>query len=211
MFSSKLHATILALAFTIGAGAAHATTITFDELPPSDQIGMPVGTDFATGGYNFNLTGGLAWIMAARADGAYASNGTTSLDLGGMVTVTNIANKAFSLASLDLATFLAVETSTVKLTGTDVSGNNIVQTYTLSGAGGTSPYGLTTYNPSGFDHLTSLVLELVYNQSTATYFSLVDNLVLNEQAVTAVPEPETWAMLGLGLAMVAGLARRKRA
>ena len=88
MFSSKLHAAILAIAFTIGAGAAHATTITFDELPLSDQIGMPVGTDFATGGYNFNLTDGVAWIMAARADGAHASNGTTSLDLGGMVTVT---------------------------------------------------------------------------------------------------------------------------
>ena len=211
MFSAKLHAAILALAFSVGAGAAQATTITFDELPPSDQFSMPVGTDFATGGYNFNLRDGLAWIMAASNDGVHASNGTTSLDLGGTVTVTNIANKAFSLASLDLATFWAVQTSTVKLTGTDVSGHNVVQTYTLGGASGPSPYGLTTYNLSGFDNLTSLVLELVYNQSTATYFSLVDNLVLNEQAVTAVPEPETWAMLGLGLAMVAGLARRKRA
>lgn len=211
MFSAQLHAAILALASTMGAGTAQATTITFDELTPSDQLGMSVGTNFASGGYNFNLTGGNAWIMAARADGAYASNGTTSLDLGGTVTVTNIANKAFSLASLDLATFWAVQTSTVKLTGIDVSGHNVVQTYTLGGASGPSPYGLTTYNLSGFDNLTSLVLELVYNQSTATYFSLVDNLVLNEQAVTAVPEPETWAMLGLGLAMVAGLARRKRA
>ena len=211
MFLSKLNAAFLALAFTLGAGAAQGTTITFDELTPSDEFGMPVGTDFATGGYNFNLTGGLAWIMAARPQGGFDSNGTTSLDLGGTVTVTNVANKLFSLASLDLATFLAVETSTVKLTGTDASGHNIVQAYVLSGANGTSPYGLTTYNLSGFDHLTSLVVELVYNQSSATYFSLVDNLVLNEQVVTTVPEPGTWAMMGLGLAMVAGLSRRKRA
>lgn len=212
MFSSKLNTGLLAVALTLGAGAAQATTVTFDDLPADALNILPVGTNFATGGYNFSVINDYVWILPAMSQGGYASNGTTSLDLGGTVTVTNAANKVFSLASIDLASVSALSTSTVKLTGTDVSGSQIVQTYTMSGLNSPKPFDLTTHHLTGFNNLTSLVLELIYNPMTEpTYFSLVDNLVFNEQAVSAVPEPETWAMLGLGLAMVAGLSRRKRA
>lgn len=212
MLSSKLNAALLAIALATGAGAAQATTVTFDDLSADAIKNLPAGTHFATGGYNFSVTDDYVWILPAMSQGGYASNGTTSLDLGGTVTVTNAANKVFSLASIDLASVSALATSTVQLTGTDVSGSQIVQTYTMSGVGSPNPFGLTTHHLTGFNNLTSLVLEIVYNPMTeATYFSLVDNLVFTEQAVSAVPEPETWAMMGLGLAMIAGMSRRKRA
>ncbi|USX25637.1 PEP-CTERM sorting domain-containing protein [Oxalobacteraceae bacterium OTU3CINTB1] len=203
MFSSKLKAGILAIAMATGAGAAQATTITFDEFPANETAFLSGGDSFATGGYNFNISSGLVFFISRT--------GTTSMDLGGTLSVTNAANKVFSLASLDLRTVLPLETSSVKLTGTDVSGHKTIQTYTNSGASRPNPNDLTTHYLTGFDNLTSLVMELVYNESSFTNFSLVDNLVLNEQPAAAVPEPETWAMLGVGLAMVAGMSRRKRA
>ena len=203
MFSSRLNAALLTFALGTGAGAAHATTITFDEFPTSSTTFLGAGDSFATNGYNFNV--GQASVFFLNS-----GNGTTSMDLGGIVTVTNAASKPFSLASIDLRTVWSPGTSTVKLTGIDVGGSQIIQSYTISGANSPNPAAMITYSPTGFNNLTSLVMELVYNQTEATYFSLVDNLVFNEQAVSAVPEPETWAMLGLGLAMVAGLSRRKR-
>jgi hypothetical protein len=211
MFSPKMNAAVLAVALSIGAGAAHATTITFDDLPASETHNLTAGASFATSGYHFSVTDGYVWLLPGAAVPGRAGNGTTSLDLGGTITVTNIGHSLFSLASLDLASVAALQTSTVKLTGIGADGSQIVQTYTIDGASSANPYALTTRYLSGFDNLSSLVMELVYGRPDQdTYFSLIDNMVLNGPAVAAVPEPATWAMLGLGLAMVAGLARRRR-
>ncbi|MEO5934884.1 MAG: PEP-CTERM sorting domain-containing protein [Duganella sp.] len=212
MFSPRLNAVLLTSALALGAGAAHATTITFDDLPASRDIFYTTGYTFATDGYDFNVTEGNVWFLPARLpNSGYATNGTTSFDLGGIVTVTSAAHKPFSVVSMDLATVWAPETSTVRLTGIDVGGNQIIQTYTMSGANSPNPFDLTTTHLTGFNNLTSLVMELVYSPSLPTYFSLVDNIVINETAVSAVPEPTAWAMLGMGLAMIAGFSRRKSA
>lgn len=213
MLLPKLQAVVLTAALTLGAGAAHATTITFDELPASlNDIHYP-GYAFASGGYDFKVEQGLVWIVPGQTPGlGYATNGTTGLDLAGNVSVTSAAHKPFSVTSMDLATFWAGETSSVKLTGTDVGGHQIIQTYTLSNANSAHPYDLQTTHLTGFNNLTSLVMEMVPNSPTEpTYFTLVDNIVINETAVSAVPEPTSWAMLGMGLAMIAGFSRRKSA
>ena len=213
MFSPRLTAVLLTAALALGAGAAHATTITFDDLPASLNDIHYAGFAFATGGYDFKVDQGLVWIAPAQSTGSgYATNGSTGLDLGGNVSVTSAAHQPFSVTSMDLATFWAGETSTVRLTGTDIGGNHIIQTYTLSNANSAHPYDLKTTQLTGFNNLTSLVMELVYSPTNqATYFSLVDNIVINQTAVSAVPEPASWAMLGVGLAMIAGFSRRKAA
>ena len=205
MSSSKLNAALLAATLAMGTGAAQATIITFDEFPATGTIPLTTGASFATRGYNFSVLEGSVYFLSS-------GNGTTSLDLGGKVSVRNASNTPFSFTSFDLRTVLPLETSTVRFSGMDVGGNVIVETYTVSGANSPNPLDMTSFNPSRFINLTALEMEIVYGPWNAeTYFSLVDNMAFNEQAVSAVPEPETWAMLGLGLAMVAGLARRKRA
>jgi hypothetical protein len=205
MFLSKLNAGLLAIALIAGVGAAQATTITFDEFPASDTDYLSAGASFSTNGYNFDVLEGWVYFLSS-------GNGTTSMDLGGRVSVRTASNKPFSLTSFDLRTVLPLETSTVRLSAMDTGGNHIVETYTISGANSPNPLDLTTFNPTRFNNLTTLEMELVYGGwDEDTYFSLVDNMVLNEQAVSAVPEPGIWAMMGLGLAMVAGLSRRKRA
>ena len=205
MLPSKLNAALLATTLAMGTGAAQATIITFDEFPATGTIPLTTGASFATRGYNFSVLEGSVYFLSS-------GNGTTSLDLGGKVSVRNASNTPFSFTSFDLRTVLPLETSTVRFSGMDVGGNVIVETYTVSGANSPNPLDMTSFNPSRFINLTALEMEIVYGPWNAeTYFSLVDNMAFNEQAVSAVPEPETWAMLGLGLAMVAGLARRKRA
>ena len=205
MSSSKLNAALLAATLAMGTGAAQATTITFDEFPATGTIPLTTGASFATSGYNFNVLEGSVYFLSS-------GNGTTSMDLGGKVSVRNASNTPFSFTSFDLRTVSPLETSTVKFSGMDVGGNVIVETYTISGANSPNPLDMTSFNPTRFSNLTVLEMEIVYGPWNAeTYFSLIDNMAFNEQAVSAVPEPETWAMLGLGLAMVAGLARRKRA
>lgn len=213
MLLPKLQAVVLTVALALGAGAAHATTITFDELPASLNDIYYAGYAFASGGYDFKVEQGPVWIVPAQTPGSgFATNGTTSLDLAGIVSVTSATHQPFSVTSMDLATFWTRETSTVRLTGTDVGGHQIIQTYTLSNANSAHPYDLETTQLTGFNNLTSLVMELVYRpDNLATYFSLVDNIVINETAVSAVPEPTSWAMLGMGLAMIAGFSRRKSA
>lgn len=204
MFLSKVNAALLAATLAMGTGAAQATIITFDEFPATGTIPLITGDSFATSGYNFNVLEGSVYFLSS-------GNGTTSMDLGGKVSVTNASNTPFSFTSFALRTVLALETSTVRFSGMDVGGNIIVETYTVSGANSPNPLDMTFFNPSRFNNLTALEMEIVYGPWDAeTYFSLIDNMAFNEQA-SAVPEPETWTMLGLGLAMVAGLARRKRA
>jgi hypothetical protein len=208
MTTSLIKSTLLSALFVVAAGTAHAGTITFDEFTPSDTNYMTAGATFETNGYLFSVKDGLAWFLNRPLLSGSAGNGTTSLDLGGTITMTSAANKPFSVTSIDLATVLALETSTVRFTGTDTSGVQTVQSYSFNGTGKADPFGLATTPLAGFDNLVSFEMELVYSPTDATYFSLVDNIVVDD-AAAAVPEPTTWAMLGLGLAMLAGRGRHK--
>jgi hypothetical protein len=206
--SKMIKAALLAAVFATATGAAHATTITFNEIPADDSKFLSTGAAFTTAGYDFKVNSGAIFFLNSAPNSGYSTNGTTSLDLGGIVDITSAVNKPFSVASIDLATVYAPATSTVKFTGTDANGAQVTQSITIDGQSNAGPYGLTTTGLAGFDNLTSFEMELVYNADGSAWFSLVDNIVIDD-AAASVPEPSTCAMLALGLAGLAGAMRRK--
>jgi hypothetical protein len=205
--SKIIKAVLLAAVFATGAGAAQAKTITFNTFPANDYSFLSSGDAFSTDGYDFKVNSGFVYFVNSTFPGD-ATNGTTSLDLGGIVDITSHAHKPFSVTSIDLATLLSSETSTVKFTGTGVNGVQTTQSFTNNGTASADPHGLTTVSLAGFDNLTAFEMELVYDATGEAYLSLVDNIVIDDAAAT-VPEPSTCAMLGLGLAMLTGALRRK--
>jgi hypothetical protein len=206
--SKTIKAALLAAVFATGAGAAQATTITFDEFTPDSSHFLGAGATFATAGYDFKVNDGAVYFLNMPSNSGYATNGTTSLDLGGTVGITSAANKPFSVTAIDLATVYAPATSTVKFTGTDANGAQVTQSVTIDGAASANPTELKTTALVGFDNLTSFQMEIVYDADGSAFFSLVDNIMIDD-AAASVPEPATFATLGLGLAMLAGVLRRK--
>jgi PEP-CTERM motif len=95
----------------------------------------------------------------------------------------------------------AFANGTVVLTAIDSLGATLTQTIT----------GATLFSFLGFQStgtITSLALSSVSPNSTV--WPTVDNLTLAIGAVTAVPEPETWALMLGGLGVLGTLARRRR-
>lgn len=205
---SMMKAALLAAVLASATNVVQATTITFDDFPASNTTALTGGATFTTDGYRFDLKQGLAYFLNMSSSSGYATNGTTSLDLGGIVDITSVSGKPFSITSVDLATVFASATSTVKFTGTDINGARTSQTFSINGTASADPYGLTTTPLAGFTNLSSFEMELVYNPDGSAYFSLVDNIVIDDADAT-VPEPATFATLGLGLALLTGSLRRK--
>jgi hypothetical protein len=86
----------------------------------------------------------------------------------------------------------------ITLVATDASGATLTQT--ITGASSGSFLGFTSTSA-----ITSLVVTAV-QPTSGSLWPTVDNLTL----AAAVPEPETYAMLLAGLAMLAALARRRQ-
>lgn len=205
MSLTTIKTALLAAILTVGTSVAHATTITFNEFMPDDNhYAFNEGSTFKTGGYDFRVTNGGVWFVNMSGYSNTSRNGTTNLDLGATVSITNPSNKQFSVTSIDLATTLALETSWVSFTGTHVNGKQTTEVFTVNNAA-SNPYGFVTTNLTGFDHLTSFEMKtIIPNPESGGYWTLIDNIVINQ-----VPEPSTWALFGLGLIMVAGLKSRK--
>jgi hypothetical protein len=203
-----MKAALLAVVFATAADVVQATTITFDDFPASSTTILTDGATFTTGGYDFDLKQGPVYFLNMSSSSGYATNGTTSLDLGGIVDITSASGKPFSVTSVDLATVFASATSTVRFTGTDINGARTSQTFSINGTANADPYGLITTPLAGFTNLSAFEMELVYNPDGSAYFSLIDNIVIDDADAT-VPEPATFATLGLGLALLAGSLRRK--
>lgn len=207
MFKSTLQAILLAGLCAAGAGSAQAGTITFDDVRPDFYYqGGP--SSFTTGGYLFSVTSDYVFIIPGQqSDPTVISNGTTLLDLLGTVHMTNVANAPFSVEGFDYGTYASSASSNVRLTGTRADGSVVSRDYTspaIDYVGHQDSF--TTENLTGFNNLVSFDMEVLFTPDF-TYAIAFDNIAV--EAANDVPEPASWAILGLGLALIATAGRRK--
>lgn len=203
MFASKIKAIVLTTVLAMGAGGAQAEVITFNDSTASGTTSL---ASYTANGYAFTSKSGGAYLADANVGGGTASstfsyNGTDFLILSGSVTMTNTASTPFSVSSIDLGNFYYAYPSTAMLTGTRADGTTVSQSFTSAIANQSSTTDFTTQTLTNFTNLTSFNIQ----QTSGIYYAAVDNI-----NVSAVPEPSTWGMLGLGLAFVAGALRRKK-
>ena len=136
--------------------------------------------------FNYNASGGIAGAK-------FAGNGAPPI----VITMGQLGGGGFDLATFDAATGEANfgGASTIDLLGTFVGGGTVTQSISVT-------HDWASYALSGFTNLVSLKFS---NRDAVAGIS-IDNL--NSTAATAVPEPETYALMGLGLAAL-GLMRRR--
>ena len=207
---------IAAATLAIAGSAQAATVIDFDAasvaqlthttLPaPFNILNVYYGGSYMEDGYQlqswgpFNLPGALVVPDSSNALFApAASSYAMAATIGATTTLSKVGGGAFSLNSIDLTRLLAAGGSNRLLTFTGIKADATVVTQSF-----TFTAGWSTYNFSGFNNLASVSWD---ERALLNRDFQFDNI-----NVSAVPEPETYAMLGGGLGLLAFMSRRKKA
>lgn len=208
--ASSLKLALLAGAAVLASGVAHAAVSVVNgsfETGPN-----PSGFTTLLGG-NTSITGWTVTGGSIDYIGSYwqASNGSRSIDMNGNAlggisqTLTGLTAGGKYLVSFDIA-------------GNTDSGPTIK---TLTASAGATTY-TASFDTSGHSHAsmgwtphsfmftatgsTALLAFTSTTTATCCWGPALDNV-----AVSAVPEPATWAMMLIGFAGLAGVARSRRA
>lgn len=172
----------------------------------NEQTTLPTGGPIISGDYTFFSTSAIG-VVNGNTSPFGVSNGTNMLVFSneGVLTLTRSDHGLFALNGLDVGGWRDLPTpnpARLSFTGHLKGGGQV----SLS-----SPAGLPTITPFApfttaplFTNLTSLTLTMTGYQPSA--YAAIDNLLL-----TAVPEPETYALFLVGLGLVGAIARRRGA
>jgi hypothetical protein len=201
-----------AIAIACAVPAANASVLTFNDLAGTAMPGYTALYSY-TGFYNAattvdgfsfrNNSGGYDYVIGPDFTGNSAAsyqpyNGNDYFMGWRSYTMTAANQAAFSVSSLDLASWDSAPFS-VTITGTRTDGSTITRTVDSSIINYSSTNDFQNIVLSGFTNLASLQF------STGGYsYIALDNIAVND-----VPEPASLAIVGLGLAALAGLRRRK--
>lgn len=186
----------LASLVAAAAQAAPAATVTFDGLTASDYENF---TSYTEAGFTFTLLTGLGASQSHIGDGTYASETLNWHDggdngEGAYVRMTRADNATFSLLSFEFATQSPGHTFSLAGSGGQ----------TLSLIGASDGFNESAIS-SAYPGWTGLSYVNFYANGSGAQ---IDNL--NVALTSAVPEPETYAMLLCGLAAVGFVAKRRK-
>lgn len=198
----KLAAFLICASF---GSVAQATVVDMESLPSGAC--HYIGSSVTTQGYSFSAS-----QILFSCDGNVLSQDPTRgiIDANGpsKITMTSESGVAFNLKSFDAGSrTLAYNvtrpndyqgSSTVTVTGNKVGGGTVTNVFNFNGL------AYQNFSVVGFSNLSSVIF-------SGSGYSMNPEFILDNVNVSAVPEPESYAMLLAGLGLMGYMVRRRKA
>lgn len=175
---------------------SHAVTLTFEGFALPDEARQVVNVNpdepYVEGGFTLTPTDGESAVFDASSATKMPGNDTDWFGFAEGnrpgLTLTS-GGTTFHLEALLLGpNTIGGGTVTIMVTGTQVGGTSLSQTFA--------------------DLTTATQVTLGWTGLTQVVFTATDDAALDDIRVTAVPEPGTWALLGIGTLVLFSRARR---
>lgn len=219
----------VAVAAALAAGAAQAAPVAGATGTAQLSFTEAVISAFAAGGVAITATGGATWAAPTATtpitDGAVnvdgSGNMTTVQSFGGLYqqSTPNFTNTGGNITVTDLLVDFTSNTIYANVSGANgLASNPSLALFTFSGVtGATAITGPGTYNTTISGLSMTAAGRAAYAQGLglnaigqSVLGAISDYGTISSSITVAVPEPSTYALMGVGLAGVAFMARRRK-